>query len=115
MRDIGRPWFHARDVRQIDDLPFGPPQMRNRPLRDEKHRAQVEVERCVPTLRGDSFHRFARHDRGRVDHDVESLQGAGGLIRESARRRRIGEIRRQQLGPPTCRPHRARRLLRALC
>ena len=86
--------------------------MRDGTLRDEKHRAQVEVERRIPALGGHGLHRFAHHDRGRVDHDVEAFQGAGGLIREPARGGGVGEIGLQQLGAPTRAPHGSRGLLR---
>ena len=115
MRNVGRPRLHPRDVGHVHDFPFGAPQVGDGALRDEKHRPQVQVERCVPALGGDGLDRFAHHDRGGVDHDVKAPQRPGRLIREPSCCCGVAEIGLEQLGTPTRAPHGSRGLLRPLC
>ena len=102
MRHVRRPGLETREVREIDDFPFRPAQMGDGTLRHEEHRAQIQVQRRVPTVRSHVLDGLAHHDRRRVDEDVETLERARRLVGQAARRLRIGEIGLEQLGAATC-------------
>jgi len=59
--------------------------MRNRSLRHEERRPQVEIERRIPTLGRDLLDRLAHHNRRGVDQDVEPFQDTRGLVGKSSR------------------------------
>ena len=111
MRDIRGPRLETREVGNIDDLAFRAPQMRNRTLRHEKRRSQIEVERRIPAVRRDVLDRLPHHDRRRVDHDIEPFENARSLVGESPRGVRIGQVRLHQLRATAGATNRAHRLL----
>ena len=91
-----------------------PTQVRDRALRHEEHRTQIETERAVPAFRCDRFDGLPDHDRGRIHDDVEPLERACRLIREPARRHRIAQIGLEQLGAAPRLPDGPGRLFGAL-
>src|ERR1051326_5109122 len=100
VRHIRRPRLESTDIRQVDDLAFGPAEVRDCSLRDEEERAEVQVQRRVPARDCHVLDGLAHHNRGGVDDDVEPAEGPRRLIGELAGGGRIRKVGAKQLGAP---------------
>src|ERR671910_667887 len=92
MRGKSRPGFEAGEIRQVHDLSPCLPQGGCRAASAEEERAEIEIEYCIPPLRGGVLEAESMHNGCRVDQHVEAAEPGNDALWQAGRDIRVSEI-----------------------